>query len=79
LNETITPVLEKRPEDAQWVLNSVETVAGELGRKEPNKSFLNLTIEGLKCAATVVKDIAPSVLDVTEKIFAFVTRITGGA
>ena len=75
LKLALSAVSEKRPEDAERVAATVETVTAELGKTKPNQNFLNISVEGLKQAAKAVEDIAPSVIAVAGRIAAFVAGL----
>lgn len=75
LKEALAVASEKRPEDADRVAASVETVTSELAKAKLNKTFLSISLEGLKQAAKAVEDIAPSVLAVAGRIAAFVAGL----
>ena len=76
LIQELTAALEgaasKAPEDSERIVQAAEMVAAEVSKQKPNKSFLNITAEGLKEAAKAVEAIAPSVLSVAGKIAAYV-------
>jgi hypothetical protein len=72
LQHALESVATQKPQDAERVTQAAETVANEVAKDEPSKSFLAITAEGLKEAAKTVASIAPSVLTVAEKIATFV-------
>lgn len=75
MRDALATASDKRPEDADRVAAGLETVASELGKAKLNRSFLNISLEGLKQAAKAVEDIAPSVLAVAGRLAAFVAGI----
>jgi hypothetical protein len=75
LQSVLKAVADQRPADAERVAKSAEMVVEEATRDKPDKSFLNITAEGLKQAAKAVADIAPTVLEVAGKIAAFVVGL----
>jgi tRNA C32,U32 (ribose-2'-O)-methylase TrmJ len=68
LEEALKPVAEARPEDADRVADMTAMVVKEATRQQPNKSILNVSLEGLKEAANAVAAIAPAVIGVATKI-----------
>ena len=75
LSASLQQVAEKRPDDAERVSKTAELMVGEATKTKPDKSFLSITIEGLKKAAEAVADIAPTVLLVAGKLAAFVASL----
>lgn len=75
LREALKEAVNKRPGDAQRVAQSAEVVATEVANPQPNKSYLNLSVEGLKEAAKAVEDIAPRVIKVAAMIASFVATL----
>jgi len=66
---------DQRPEDTARVAQMTELVATEVSKATPNKSFLGITVEGLKEAASAITDIAPAVLSVAGSIATFVASM----
>jgi hypothetical protein len=75
LRASLEVVAEKRPEDAERVAKTTELVVAEVTKPKPDRTFLNITTEGLTQAAKAVADIAPTVLAVAAKIAAFVAAL----
>jgi len=64
-----------RPEVATRVGDAAEAVSVEVSRPKPDESRLRVTAEGLKAAASALKDIAPDVLSIAGQIANYVSRI----
>lgn len=75
LQSALATVAEHRPEDAERVTKTAELVVAEAVKAKPDKSFLSITVEGLKSAAQAVADIAPPVLAVAGKVAAFIAAL----
>lgn len=75
LKQSLEVVAAQAPEDSERVIQAAEMVAAEVSKKNPSKSFLAITTEGLKEAAKAVEAITPSVLSVATKIAKFVAGI----
>ena len=75
MKDALRTASEKRPEEADRVASSMETVTSELAKSKPDKPFLNISLDGLKQAAKALEDIAPSVLTTAGRIAAFVTGL----
>ena len=75
LQGALKAAADKRPDDAERVSRTAELVATEIAKPQPNKGFLNLTVEGLKEAAKAVEDIAPGVIKVAAMVASFVATL----
>ena len=63
------------PRGAKRVAKQAEALADEATAQEPDQSFLKVTAEGLKSAASTVAHIAPVVLEIATKIAAWVAAL----
>ena len=70
-----TPRKAHGTDDAERVAKTAELVVAEATKAKPDKGFLSITTDGLKKAAEVVADIAPTVLTVAGKVAAFVAGL----
>ena len=75
LQQSLAPVAEQRPDDADRVTRSAETVGAEVAKAKPDKDYLRITAAGLTAAAKAVADIAPPVLAVAAKVAAFIAAL----
>jgi hypothetical protein len=75
LKASLEVVAAKRPDDAERLAKTTELVVAEATKPKPDRTFLNLTTEGLTQAAKAVADIAPTVLAVAAKVAAFVAAL----
>jgi hypothetical protein len=66
---------DQRPDDSERVAEMAALVAKEVSKATPNKSFLGITVDGLKEAASAIKDVAPAVLSAVGSIATFVGNI----
>ncbi|MDM0078220.1 hypothetical protein QTH90_27680 [Variovorax sp. J2P1-59] len=75
LESGLQAVAKQRPDDAERVTKTAELVVSEATKTKPDRSFLSISVEGLKQAAQAVADIAPPVLATAGKIAAFVAAL----
>jgi hypothetical protein len=75
LKASLEVVAAKRPDDAERVARTTELVVAEATKPKPDRTFLNITTEGLTQAAKAVADITPTVLAVAAKVAAFVAAL----
>ncbi len=75
LTMSLKGVADARPDDAERVAKMAELVVAEATKARPDKGFLSITTDGLKKAAEVVADIAPTVLTVAGKVATFVAGL----
>jgi hypothetical protein len=75
LEKALQSVRDERPEDAERLASSAELVATEVAKQKPSRSFLRISCEGLKEAAQVVGDIAPTVIPVVAKMSALLSGL----
>lgn len=75
LQASLEPVPAARAEDADRVTKMTEMVAAEATKAKPDKTFLSISLEGLKQAAKAVEDIAPAVLATAAKVAAFIAAL----
>lgn len=71
LDNALEPVRNANPAGARRVEQQASTVATEISSGNVDRSYLEVTTDGLKKAAAAVKDIAPTVLEVAGRIATF--------
>lgn len=74
LDTALGPAREAGHPAARRVEKQAEAVAEEVSGGKSDKSYLEITTQGLKQAAESLKDIAPAVLEVVGKIVAFLGK-----
>jgi hypothetical protein len=76
LQQALEPLAKEHPEETDRVAKSAEMVVSEAVKEKPNRSFLDISIEGLKEAAKAVESIAPTVIKIAGKVAAFVAALS---
>ncbi|MEM9272248.1 MAG: hypothetical protein AAGA80_04685 [Cyanobacteria bacterium P01_F01_bin.143] len=71
----VKPLSEEHPRAVERIVKQAETLSEEIATQNQDKSFLNITLEGLKKAAEAFTDIEPNVLTVIGKIASLIASI----
>ena len=72
LNSVLGQVPATHRDGAEAVANQAQALVQAAARQEPNKSLLQVTAEGLRAAAKMVTDVAPSIGGIVSAIVSIV-------
>jgi propanediol dehydratase small subunit len=75
LEVVLQPIAVSHPEDYKRITKTLDLGVGEATSAKPDREFLKVTAEGLKAAASSLKDVAPAVLVVAGKVVQFLVGL----
>lgn len=77
LNKALEGIPQSQKEAAEAVAASVQALVESARAEKPNKTFIEITAEGLKKAAANLSEVAPTTLSIAGQVIAAVMRMRG--